>query len=249
MNVLLSIITINKDNAKGLEATFKSALPKQRVKDLQYIVIDGNSSDLSDKIIAENKTKLSKVVIEDDLGIFDAMNKGLKYATGKYVLFLNSGDTLCNKVDALMDAIRSSRGIDVFYSDIAIKGRRAIPINYSPFLLLYHCLNHQNMIINRSCLASGYDLKYNYSADVKWQIDNLARLSLKKLSEPISFFDLGGVSSKKERHIVEKIWRERWIAHYTSKVHSRPKKTIAIIITSIIYVIKLTVPNFLSKSQ
>ena len=249
MNVLLSIITINKDNAKGLEDTFKSALPKQRMEELQYIVIEGNSSDGSDKVIAENKTKLSKVVIEDDLGIFDAMNKGLKYATGKYVLFLNSGDTLCNKVDALIEALRNSHNIDVFYSDIAVKGRRKISVDYTPMLLLFHCLNHQNMVVKRACLASGYDLNYKYSADVKWQIDNLARLSLKKLSEPISFFDLGGISSKKERHIVEEIWRERWIAHYTSKVHSRPKKTIAVIITSIIYVIKLIAPNFLSKSQ
>jgi len=187
--------------------------------------------------------------VENDLGIFDAMNKGLKHATGKYVLFLNSGDTLCDEVAVLIEAIRSSRDIDVFYSDIAIKSRHAIKVNYSQFLLLYHCLNHQNMIIKRACLASGYDLNYKYSADVKWQIDHLSRLRLEKLTEPISFFDLGGLSSKKERRIVEKIWRERWKAHYTSIDHSLLMKIIAVVITSIIYLIKIISPSFLSKSQ
>ena len=247
MTVLLSIITINKDNATGLNETFKSALPNRKMEELEYIVIDGNSDDGSDKIILENQNKLNNIIIEDDLGIFDAMNKGLKYATGTYVLFLNSGDTLKNNVEMLLDATRSCGDIDVFYSDIAIKDRPSIQIDYSPLLLIYHCLNHQNMIVKRSYLASGYDLNYKHGADVKWQIDHLSQLKLKKLSEPISYFDLEGNSSKKDRKKVEEIWRERLKAHYTSKNHSLSVKIAAVSITSIIYLIKFIRPGFFSR--
>lgn len=91
----LSIITINKDNSSGLEKTVNSVI-SQSFRDFEYIIVDGNSCDNSVDIIKEHENDVTKMVwvSEADSGIFDAMNKGIKMASGKYLLFLNSGDTL-----------------------------------------------------------------------------------------------------------------------------------------------------------
>lgn len=249
MSKTLSIITINKNDVLGLAATFSSVLSHKTTNELEYIVIDGNSTDGSRELIKDNLSKIDQVVIGDDEGIFDAMNKGLRLSTGKYVLFLNSGDTLYAGVEAILGKTISMQNIDVFYSDIAIKNskNKKILVNYTPFLLLFHCLNHQNMIIKYSHLNKGYDLSYKYIADVKWQIDYLSRLKLEKLEEPISYFDLNGLSSNKSRKIVERFWRERVRAHFTSTGHKMWMKVVATVFSSIIYIIKLIVPKLLSK--
>ena len=99
---LLSIITINYNNAAGLKKTIESVI-SQKLDDystLEYIIVDGGSTDGSIEVIKES-VKDAKFKIdwksEPDKGIYNAMNKGIKKAHGKYCLFLNSGDWLCDK--------------------------------------------------------------------------------------------------------------------------------------------------------
>lgn len=97
--MLLSIITINKNNAAGLQKTIESVL-SQTSDNFEYIIIDGASSDQSSAVIkkyAENPThnnKISYWISEPDFGIYNAMNRGIQKACGTYCLFLNSGDYL-----------------------------------------------------------------------------------------------------------------------------------------------------------
>lgn len=93
--MILSIITINKNNAEGLEKTIKSVL-NQTFVDYQYIIIDGASSDNSIEIIKKYQDRISYWISEPDKGIYNAMNKGILKAIGDYCLFLNSGDFLFN---------------------------------------------------------------------------------------------------------------------------------------------------------
>lgn len=95
-NKVLSIVTINLNNDKGLSRTLESISNQDYLQDIEIIVIDGNSSDDSEKIIKSNHKIISKNIIEPDKGIFDAMNKGLEIATGKFTYFLNSGDIFYN---------------------------------------------------------------------------------------------------------------------------------------------------------
>ena len=99
-NPILSIITINRNNAEGLRKTIESVL-SQDVSDktqVEYIIIDGASTDESVEVIKSfennqsNKLQITKWISEPDTGIYNAMNKGIKMATGEYCLFLNSGD-------------------------------------------------------------------------------------------------------------------------------------------------------------
>ena len=92
----LSIITINFNNQIGLKNTIESVV-SQTFTDYEYIVIDGGSTDKSVDIIKQYSDKISYWVSEQDAGIYNAMNKGIKKATGEYCLFLNSGDCLFDK--------------------------------------------------------------------------------------------------------------------------------------------------------
>lgn len=91
---MISVITINKDSKEGLRKTIESVISQTYFSGIEYIIIDGASTDGSVDVIKEYKDKINFWSSKPDKGIYDAMNKGLKYATGDYVLFLNSGDFL-----------------------------------------------------------------------------------------------------------------------------------------------------------
>src|SRR5438552_2810029 len=95
----LSIITVNLNNAEGLEKTIQSVI-RQQFSDYEYIIIDGASADGSVEVIKKFSDKISNWVSEKDSGIYNAMNKGIRLAAGNYLLFLNSGDTLCENSTA-----------------------------------------------------------------------------------------------------------------------------------------------------
>lgn len=92
----ISIITINYNNSEGLKETIQSVL-NQDYPYIEYIVIDGGSTDGSKEVIASYKNQIHYWVTEPDKGIYNAMNKGIKAASGDYLLFLNSGDFLIDE--------------------------------------------------------------------------------------------------------------------------------------------------------
>ena len=92
---LLTIITVVLNNAAHLQATINSVL-RQSYDNIEYIVVDGGSTDGTIDIIKKHAEHITKWISEKDSGIYDAMNKGVKLASGKYVNFLNAGDTLAN---------------------------------------------------------------------------------------------------------------------------------------------------------
>ena len=92
----LTIITINLNNAAGLEQTMQSVLSRTR-QDIEYVVVDGASTDGSVEVVrhfADLFGERMKWVSEPDAGIYNAMNKGIRMAAGEYLQFLNSGDYL-----------------------------------------------------------------------------------------------------------------------------------------------------------
>lgn len=83
----LSVITINYNNAEGLAKTMDSVF-RQRFSDFEYIVIDGGSTDGSKDLIVNNQDKIAYWCSEKDSGIYNAMNKGIREASGEYLLFI-----------------------------------------------------------------------------------------------------------------------------------------------------------------
>lgn len=114
----ISIVTINYNNSKALQATFDSVFC-QTVQDFEYIVIDGGSSDGSKELIELHNDRFSFWASEPDKGIYHAINKGISKAKGEYILCLNSGDCLYNKtvIEEVLPFL--SRDIDIVYGDAA----------------------------------------------------------------------------------------------------------------------------------
>ena len=92
----ISIVTVTLNSEKTLERTIKSVLG-QNYSDVEYIIIDGGSTDGTLNIIEKYKDKISKVISEKDNGLYDAMNKGIKLSTGDIVGILNSDDFFYNE--------------------------------------------------------------------------------------------------------------------------------------------------------
>ncbi len=94
--VKFSIITIVYNRVNDIEFTLKS-ITEQTYPNIEYIVIDGKSNDGTTSIIEKYRDKIHCYISEEDQGIYDAMNKGLRNSTGDYVLFINGGDSLHQK--------------------------------------------------------------------------------------------------------------------------------------------------------
>jgi glycosyltransferase involved in cell wall biosynthesis len=114
----LSIITVCYNSEKFIQTAIESVI-SQDYNDIEYIIIDGNSTDRTDEIINKYKDKISKFISGPDNGIFDAMNTGLKMATGDFVGFLNSDDLYINNsvLSTVMGCFKKY-ACDIVYGDI-----------------------------------------------------------------------------------------------------------------------------------
>lgn len=115
----INIVTINLNNKSGLEKTINSVINQTFFDKINYIIIDGGSSDGSIDIIDRYKNYLSYYVSEKDNGIFNAMNKGVSFCNGEYVQFLNSGDNLHD--NEVIENIYNELTEDVVYGNMLVE--------------------------------------------------------------------------------------------------------------------------------
>ncbi len=114
----VSILTVSYNSQKTIEDTIKSVL-QQDYPNIEYIIVDGNSSDSTMDTIAKHSSGISKVISEPDKGIYDAMNKGVNLATGDLIGILNSDDFYAsdNVISQVVELI-SKEGTDSLYADL-----------------------------------------------------------------------------------------------------------------------------------
>ncbi|PZO41443.1 MAG: glycosyl transferase [Pseudanabaena frigida] len=122
MEIKISLITICKNSEATLERTLQSVI-SQSYKNIEYIVIDGNSSDKTKEIIEKYRDSIHYYISEPDRNSSDALNKGIRVATGDYISFVNSDDYLVdsNVVKDVVEAINSNRNCLIFYGDVEIR--------------------------------------------------------------------------------------------------------------------------------
>ena len=158
----LSIITVNLNNKTGLEKTVKSVC-SQTFEEFEFIIIDGGSTDGSLDIIKRYEDNISCWVSEQDKGVYNAMNKGIKMAKGEYLQFLNSGDSLINS-DVLNKVFKENKTEDIIYGNLMIgkKFLKSPPV--LSFLVFFNdTINHQASFIKKA-LFEKYGL---YREDLK----------------------------------------------------------------------------------
>src|SRR5690554_5935160 len=122
----LSVITVVYNNVKDIARTLHSVLD-QSYPHIEYVVVDGGSTDGTLAVLRQYEDRISQLISEPDEGIYDAMNKGLRMATGDYVLFMNSGDQLyaSNTVEAVFASAPDS---DIYYGETELRNESWEPI-------------------------------------------------------------------------------------------------------------------------
>lgn len=205
-----SIITINYNNAIGLEKTIKSVI-SQNSSEYELIVIDGASTDSSINIIKEYSSYISYWVSEPDNGIYHAMNKGIMSSKGEYLLFLNSGDFFCNE-SVLSNVLNQDLTEDIVCGATLDNGE----IKYSRSdVTLQHFFSasifHQSAFIKRELhLRYLYDEKLKICSDYKFFIQTiiLNSCSYRAIDVVVSEYEGGGISQtnivllEKEKNII-----------------------------------------------
>jgi glycosyltransferase involved in cell wall biosynthesis len=174
---LISVITVVYNGEDHIARTIESVIG-QTYKQIEYIIIDGKSTDLTLDVIAGFEG-VDLLLSEPDSGLYDAMNKGLKAASGAYVWFLNTGDQIYSK-DTVELMVAGIEGLpDIIYGGTMIidenqneiGDRRLSP----PDKLTWRSFRqgmvvcHQSLIVKRA-LAPAYNLNYRLSSDIDWAI-------------------------------------------------------------------------------
>lgn len=199
MQPFLSIITINFNDAPGLEKTINSVLT-QTYQDFEFIIIDGGSTDGSASVIQKHKDKIAYWISEKDSGIFNAMNKGIAKARGQYLQFLNSGDVL-NGSNALFDFINHDlfKG-DVIYGDYKFdNGGKVYPDVLTPFFFIKSSLPHQSTFFHQKVFQTigNFDESFKIASDRDFFIKCFLsqHFAFQHIQFPLVHFDLEGISN------------------------------------------------------
>jgi glycosyltransferase involved in cell wall biosynthesis len=214
----LSIITICKNDPEGLKNTIKSVI-KQNWNDYEHIIIDGTDDDSTVQILEEYKNSL--ITRESDTGIYNAMNKGTLKASGKFLLYLNSGDELyeTNTLERVFEIL--SNDIDIAFGDIELIKNNNIdqvklPDQLDSTFFIRKSLPHPSTFIKRDLILNlgGYDEKYRIVADYAFFVKAflLNNIKYKHIPIVVSKFKMDGVSSKAEN--LPKIKKERDMAFF-----------------------------------
>ena len=208
--MILSIITINRNNAAGLEKTMRS-VASQTCKDFEYIVVDGASTDGSTEVIRKFEDNFDgrlKWVSEPDKGIYNAMNKGIGMASGDYLQFLNSGDCLAadDVTESMLHALEEKGHPSILYGNMLkdmpdgrIMRDRCFAGQDIPFLGFFTgTLNHSPSYICRKLFDKygQYDESLRIVSDWKWFLQAIALGGEKPVYADIdvTLFDMGGIS-------------------------------------------------------
>ena len=203
----VSIVTVVRNGEKFIEKTIQSVI-SQDYSSIQYIIVDGNSQDNTNKIISNYREYLSQYISEPDKGIYDAMNKGARLASGDWILYMNAGDyfyhsqsliRIENLLNSNADVILA--GVEeVLVDDLETRHFQRMPKPISE-IWRYMPTSHQAILVRLSCQQEyGFDTSYRWCGDH----DLLARMYRddKKFVTQNSLFCIFDCNSDNSRDIM-----------------------------------------------
>ena len=198
---LISIITVVKNAEETIEKSIQSVI-KQKYDNIEYIIVDGGSTDKSFEIIKKYNEKIDKLVVEPDNGIWDAMNKGIKIASGDIVGFLNADDFYNPDALDLVNKYFVNNEIDFLFGTVK---KYKLMHGYSPWKIKwsfgFYTSHSVGFFIKRKShiKVGSYNQKY-LSSDLDFFYRMIVNFNLKGIStkkdEVLGEFSKGGFSSK-----------------------------------------------------
>ena len=205
----LSIITINRNNATGLEKTMQS-VASQSFKDFEYVIVDGASTDGSVEMIKKNESQFAHLrwLSEPDAGIYNAMNKGIRMASGDYIQILNSADAMAapDVTERMLAALEKADHPSIFYGNMVKcfpDGRKLVDKSFAgreiTMLDMYTgTLNHDPAYIRRDLFEKYgyYDESLKIVSDWKWYLQAIILGGEKPqyVDLDVTLFDMTGIS-------------------------------------------------------
>ena len=208
----ISIITVCYNAEATIEQTIRSVV-QQTYSNIEYIIVDGNSTDRTMDIVHSYEAQISTIISEDDNGIYDAMNKGVRVATGDYIQFLGADDCLVDPytIERVCGAIRDDTDVfsapciavdEKYHCEMLIESRDAEERAH----ITLPKLPHQGVFVKGPLLKKeGFDTSYRLAADFKL----LLTLYFKEKAKfqfvdfPVTYFSLGGASNQYETCVEE----------------------------------------------
>ena len=227
--IKISVVTINLNNKTELESTVKSVI-LQDYKGIQYVIIDGGSTDGSIDVINKYSAYFHKIVIGQDRGIYDGMNIGIDQCDGDFLIFLNAGDCLLknttiseivkkidNKSKAYFARVKNFDG----HRSWLFPDKKITIDNYMDWIKRYEP-NHQGILFPKEFYKKNrYNLDYKISSDADYKLKLLKQCDLQFIDEIIVTFSIGGISNNPKKLSNVKIQiAERLIIN---KIHNRNK--------------------------
>lgn len=207
----ISVITVTFNSKACLVETINSTL-EQTYGNIEYIIVDGASTDGTDSVIKQFQNDIDKIISEPDLGIYDAMNKGFSSASGDYVLFMNAGDifenrNIINQIFQQQNHCANGDLIVGFSRMVSTSGNQQ-EIWPRKSMDRYLHFPHQATFISKRIYSKYlYDQKFQISGDREYfaRINNKENLNIKLIDNIVSRNVLGGVSNNGSRELTKSI--------------------------------------------
>ncbi len=203
--IKFSIIVVSLNTKKAFLETISSII-NQTFNDYEIIVVDGFSEDGTREEIKKRQNKFSNIIIEKDNGIYDAMNKGIDKAKGKWVIFMNSGDTFYNERVLENFNLSNNEKFDIIFGNTIIRNNffqhLQISRNFNTkSVLMPFC--HQSVFIKLAKIKlRKFNINYKYSSDFDLFLENyIQKANFLKIDDIISIVRAGGSSDLNRQEV------------------------------------------------
>ncbi|MEI8389694.1 MAG: glycosyltransferase family 2 protein [bacterium] len=222
----ISIITACFNAQDTIEETIRS-VANQTYDNIEYIIVDGASSDKTLEIIEKYKDKVTKLIVESDNGVYNAMNKGIKLATGDLLFFLNADDSLINElvVEKFVEQSQQSKA-GLLLGNILMLNRYTGEMYYEnhkivdKIRLITSSVFHPATFFRKETFEKYgfYNESNKIAGDYEWYVNYFQNGGdYKYVDLPISIFSLGGLSSDEKFNVVHEQERTKIQEKYFSK--------------------------------
>lgn len=210
----ITVITVCYNSVKTIERTIKSVLA-QNYDELEYIIVDGNSTDGTLDIIDKYRDEISVFISEPDQGLYDAMNKGLEKATGEVFAFLNSDDYYADNVLKSVNKYFSDNDVDLVSGNMyicmnGINKKAVYDKSKAENMFFGVVYSHPALFAKRDLYIKygGFDRSYKIAADSDWVMKVcLGGAKVLCVEDYFTYFSDGGISSRRQYLALEEEYR------------------------------------------